>query len=52
MKICFAGLGSIARRHIINLKEIWKDDAEITVLRSGKGEEAEQNMHKTRGTGK
>ncbi len=44
MKICFAGLGSIARRHIINLKEIWKDDAEITVLRSGKGEEADEEI--------
>lgn len=36
MKFLFIGLGSIARRHISNLKEICPH-ALITVLRSGKG---------------
>lgn len=37
MKICFVGLGSIASRHIKNLKELFKDDVLIDILRSGKG---------------
>lgn len=36
MKFCFIGIGSIARRHISNLKEIMPN-AEIDVFRSGKG---------------
>ncbi len=39
MKICFIGLGSIASRHIRNLKALYGDEAEITVLRSGIGKD-------------
>lgn len=38
MKVCFIGLGSIARRHIRNIKECFGENTEIHVLRSGKGE--------------
>ncbi len=41
MKILFVGLGSIARRHISNLKEMFGTKADITVLRHGKGRESE-----------
>ena len=34
-KVCFIGLGSIATRHIINLKDIFEEEIEIDVLRSG-----------------
>lgn len=44
MKICIIGLGSIAKRHITNLKEILKVDVSITVLRSGRGMEIESNI--------
>lgn len=37
MKFCFIGLGSIAKRHIHNLKFVLKEKAEIEVLRSGSG---------------
>lgn len=36
-KVCFIGLGSIATRHIKNLKDIFGDKIEIDVLRSGNG---------------
>ena len=36
MKICFTGLGSIAKRHINNVKKLYPD-AEIDILRHGKG---------------
>ena len=36
MKICFTGLGSIAKRHINNAKKLYPD-AEIDILRHGKG---------------
>ena len=39
MKFLFIGLGSIAGRHITNLKEICPD-SHITVLRSGIGKKA------------
>lgn len=34
MKVCFVGLGSIASRHIRNLKELYHDDIVIDLLRS------------------
>ena len=37
MNICFIGLGSIAERHIKNLKDMLEDNVSIDVLRSGKG---------------
>ena len=36
-KVCFIGLGSIATRHIKNLKVIFGDKVEIDALRSGNG---------------
>ncbi len=36
-KICFVGLGSIAARHIKNLKNIFGEKVKIDVLRSGQG---------------
>lgn len=36
-KVCFIGLGSIAARHINNLKDIFGDEIVIDVLRSGNG---------------
>lgn len=36
-KVCFIGLGSIAVRHINNLKDIWGDEVVVDVLRSGNG---------------
>jgi len=36
MKVCFIGLGSIAARHIRNVKELVGKNLEIDVLRSGK----------------
>lgn len=44
MRICVIGLGSIAKRHITNLKELLKDEVSVTVLRSGKGREVENNI--------
>lgn len=37
MKICFIGLGSIAERHIKNLRVMYGSEMTIDVLRSGKG---------------
>lgn len=37
MNICFTGVGSIALRHIRNLKELYGTDIKITAVRSGKG---------------
>ena len=42
MNILFVGLGSIARRHIFNLKEMLGAEAEITVLRHGNSNAAER----------
>lgn len=36
-KVCFIGLGSIAARHIKNLKDLYQEDVCIDVLRSGNG---------------
>ena len=37
MKVCFIGVGSIAKRHIKNLKAMLGADVEIDILRSGRG---------------
>lgn len=37
MKVCFMGLGSIAARHIKNLRSLYGPDMVIDVVRSGKG---------------
>lgn len=37
INVCFIGLGSIAARHIGNLRKIYGRDVNITVRRSGKG---------------
>lgn len=37
MQICFVGFGSIAKRHIKNLKELCGDEIEIDILRSCQG---------------
>lgn len=37
MNICFVGVGSIAERHIRNIKTLLGETAFITVVRSGKG---------------
>ena len=37
MKVCFVGLGSIASRHIKNLKALYGNSVEIDVLRSKSG---------------
>lgn len=44
MKICFIGLGSIAKRHIKNLKDILGDKAQIDVLRSGHGNVLDESI--------
>ena len=44
MNICFIGLGSIAERHIKNLKDMLEDNVSIDVLRSGKGKSVTQNL--------
>lgn len=46
-RVCFIGLGSIAARHIKNLKDLYQEDVCIDVLRSGNGkplDEAVQSM--------
>lgn len=46
-KVCFIGLGSIAARHIRNLKVLFGDSVSIDVLRSGNGKKIDvalQNM--------
>lgn len=37
INVCFIGLGSIAERHIGNIRRIFEKDVNITVRRSGKG---------------
>lgn len=44
MRVCFVGLGSIAKRHIKNLKWILGSSIDITVIRSGKGYEIEEAL--------
>lgn len=44
MKFCFIGLGSIAVRHIRNLKEILGTEIEIDVLRSGHGKPIDESI--------
>lgn len=44
MKVCFVGLGSIAKRHIRNLKEILDDTVDITVARRKKNAEIESPL--------
>ena len=39
MKVLFVGLGSIASRHIKNLKVLYRDKVSISIFRSGKGSE-------------
>lgn len=46
MKVLFIGLGSIAKRHIANLKSLRLKDIHITVLRSGKGETSSGGLEK------
>lgn len=46
-KVCFIGLGSIAARHIKNLKDLYQEEVCIDILRSGNGkplDEALQSM--------
>lgn len=43
-KVCFIGLGSIATRHIKNLKDIFGEEIEIDVLRSGNGRPLDELM--------
>lgn len=43
-KVCFVGLGSIAARHIKNLKDIFKEEVEIDVLRSGNGRKLDEDL--------
>lgn len=43
-KVCFIGLGSIAARHIKNLKDIFGEEIEIDVLRSGNGRPLDEPM--------
>jgi predicted dehydrogenase len=45
MNFCFIGLGSIATRHINNLKTILGNDASIDVLRSGNGKELSDELN-------
>ena len=37
MKVCFLGTGSIGQRHILNLKEIIKDQLIVHAVRSSTG---------------
>ena len=43
-KVCFIGLGSIAARHIKNLKDIFGEEIEIDVLRSGNGKSLDDTL--------
>ncbi len=43
-KVCFIGLGSIATRHIKNLKNIFGGEVEIDVLRSGNGRPLDETL--------
>ena len=40
MRVCFAGYGSIAKRHISNLKELYGKECHIDLLRHSKGDTA------------
>lgn len=44
MKVCFIGLGSIARRHILNLKKLVGTEISIDVLRSGNGNKLDEDF--------
>lgn len=44
MKVLIVGLGSIARKHIIVLREIFQDNIEIYALRSSKLSAGEENI--------
>lgn len=44
MKVLFTGLGSIARRHVRNLRSLRGNAVHITVLRSGQGQEAPEEI--------
>lgn len=44
MRVLFIGLGSIAGRHIKNLKDILSSHVEISVLRSGRGREIPSSL--------
>ncbi|MCR4861363.1 MAG: Gfo/Idh/MocA family oxidoreductase [Ruminococcus sp.] len=46
MKVCFIGLGSIARRHISNLKNMLGTEISIDVLRSGNGNKLDEDFSK------
>lgn len=46
MKVLFVGLGSIACRHISNIKKLGIKDLEIEVVRSGKGKEPNSDLNK------
>lgn len=43
-KVCFIGLGSIAARHIKNLKDIFGEEIEIDVFRSGNGKTLDDTL--------
>lgn len=43
-KICFIGLGSIAKRHIRNLRSFQDRAFDITVIRSGKGAQMDKDI--------
>lgn len=44
MRICFVGVGSIATRHIRNLKEVFGENIKIDILRSGKGTDIQEDV--------
>ena len=44
-KVCFIGLGSIAARHIKNLKDLLGEEIEIDLLRSGNGKPLDDKLH-------
>lgn len=43
-KVCFIGLGSIAARHIKNLKDVFEKEIVIDVLRSGNGKALDEKL--------
>lgn len=46
MRVCFMGLGSIAARHIRNLRDLYGADMEIDVARSGNGGPIDESLGK------
>lgn len=44
MRVCFIGLGSIASRHIRNLKELYQEQVAVDLLRSGCAGTGEQRQ--------